>query len=93
MADNVQPDTVTPTPEPRPTLAPSPTPVPGALGEVTAIDDGSGGLVIKWQAPASPHDQPTDYRVNWAGSADEYPSYTQETQTPTRPRPRSSGEA
>ena len=76
VAGNIQPDTATPTPEPTP--VPSPTPVPGALGEVTAIDDGSGGLVISWQAPAAPHDQPTDYRLNWAGSTDEYPSYTQE---------------
>ena len=76
VAGNTQPDTATPTPEPTP--VPSPTPVPGALGEVTAIDDGSGGLVISWQAPAAPHDQPTDYRLNWAGSTDEYPSYTQE---------------
>ncbi len=40
--------------------------MPGAPGEVTAISEGSGGLVIRWQAPAAPHAEPTDYRVNWA---------------------------
>ena len=72
VAANTQQEPATPTPEP------TPTPAPGALDEVNSTDDGSGGLVLSWQAPAAPHDQPADYRVNWAKSADEYPSYTQE---------------
>ena len=72
VAGNTQQEPATPTPEP------TPTPAPGALDEVNSTDDGSGGLVLSWQAPAAPHDQPADYRVNWAKSADEYPSYTQE---------------
>ena len=72
VAANTQQEPATPTPEP------TPTPAPGALDEVNSTDDGSGGLVLSWQAPAAPHDQPADYRVNWAKSADEYPSYRQE---------------
>ena len=72
VAANTQQEPATPTPEP------TPTPAPGTLDEVNSTDDGSGGLVLSWQAPAAPHDQPADYRVNWAKSADEYPSYTQE---------------
>ena len=73
-----QQQAATPTPEPTSTPVPIATPVAGALGGVTAADDGSGGLALSWRAPAAPHAEPTDYRVNWARSADEYPSYTEE---------------
>ena len=53
-------------------------PEDGAIGSPTATDDNAGGLVIAWQAPQAPHDAPTDYRVNWARSDDDYPSYTEE---------------
>ena len=69
-AEEPQGEEETPTPEPEPTATPEPeaTPEPGALGNVTAEDTGTLGLLISWQAPAEPHDQPTDYRVNWAKS-------------------------
>ena len=68
----------TATPEPTPTPAPDPTPEDGAIGSPTATDDNAGWLVIAWEAPQAPHDAPTDYRVNWARSDDDYPSYTEE---------------
>ena len=58
------------------TVAAEPTPEPTA--EPTATGDNAGGLVIAWQAPQAPHDAPTDYRVSWARSDDDYPSYTEE---------------
>ena len=69
-----------PTPEPtaEPTEEPTEEPESGAIGSPTATDDNAGGLVIAWQAPQAPHDAPTDYRVNWARSDDDYPSYTEE---------------
>ena len=69
-----------PTAEPAPEPAAEPTEEPedGAIGSPTATGDNAGGLVIAWQAPQAPHDAPTDYRVNWARSVDDYPSYTEE---------------
>ena len=67
-----------PEPEATPPATPEPeaTPEPGTLGNVTTEDTGDLGLLISWQAPAEPHDQPTDYRVNWGKSSEEYPSWT-----------------
>ena len=65
-------------PAPEPTAEPTEEPESGAIGSPTATDDNAGGLVIAWQAPQAPHDAPTDYRVNWARSDDDYPSYTEE---------------
>ena len=65
-------------PAPEPTAEPTEEPEDGAIGSPTATDDNAGGLVIAWQAPQAPHDAPTDYRVNWARSDDDYPSYTEE---------------
>ena len=68
----------TPTPEPEPTPTPEPTPEPGAIESATVAADDQQTLVITWEEPADPHDAPTDYRLNWARSVDEYPSYTEE---------------
>ena len=70
--------TVAAEPTPEPTAEPTEEPESGAIGSPTATDDNAGGLVIAWQAPQAPHDAPTDYRVNWARSVDDYPSYTEE---------------
>ena len=55
-----------------------PTPEPGAIGSATAAADDPQTLVITWEEPADPHDNPTDYRVNWARSDEDYPAYTDE---------------
>ena len=72
----------TPTPEPTEEPTPEPTeepiPEPGAIGSATAAANDPQTLVITWEKPADPHDNPTDYRVNWARSEDDYPSYTEE---------------
>ena len=65
-------------PAPEPTAEPTEEPESGAIGSPTATDDNAGGLVIAWEAPQAPHDAPTDYRVNWAKSDDDYPSYAEE---------------
>ena len=65
-------------PAPEPTAEPTEEPEDGAIGSPTATDDNAGRLVIAWQAPQAPHDAPTDYRVNWAKSDDDYPSYAEE---------------
>ena len=65
-------------PAPEPTAEPTEEPESGAIGSPTATDDTAGRLVIAWQAPQAPHDAPTDYRVSWARSDDDYPSYTEE---------------
>ena len=67
-----------PTPTPEPTSEPTATPEDGAIGSPTATGDNAGRLVIAWQAPQAPHDAPSDYRVNWARSEDDYPSYTED---------------
>ena len=67
----------TPTPEPAQEEAES-TPEPGAIVVLTATDDEAGQLMVTWEPPAAPHAEPTDYHVNWARSADEYPSDTEE---------------
>ena len=77
-AEEPQEEEETPTPEPEPAATPEPeaTPEPGALENVTAEDTGDLGLLISWQPPSEPHDQPTDYRINWAKSGEEFPSWT-----------------
>ena len=70
-------------PEPAPTPEPAQeeeesTLEPGTIVVLTATDDETGRLVLSWPAPAAPHAEPTDYHVNWARNADEYPSDTEE---------------
>ena len=67
-----------PTPTPEPTSEPTATPEDGAIGSPTATGDNAGRLVIAWQAPQAPHDAPTDYRVNWTRSDEDYPAHTEE---------------
>ena len=64
----------TPTPEP----SPEPTPEPGTIDTLGATDDDTGQLVLTWQAPAAPNADPTDYHLNWAKSAEDYPADTAE---------------
>ena len=64
----------TPTPEP----SPDPTPEPGTIDTLGATDDDTGQLVLTWQAPAAPNADPTDYHLNWAKSAEDYPADTAE---------------
>ena len=64
----------TPTPEP----SPDPTPEPGTIDTLAATDDDTGQLALTWQAPAAPNATPTDYHVNWAKSAEDYPADTAE---------------
>ena len=45
-----------------------------AVGGLTLTSDTPGALAVSWDVP----DQaPTDYRVNWAKSAENFPSYTE----------------
>ena len=64
----------TPTPEP----SPDPTPEPGTIDTLAATDDDTGQLALTWQAPAAPNATPTDYHVNWAKNAEDYPADTAE---------------
>ena len=54
------------------------TPAAGTIETLTATDDEAGQLVLRWTAPAAPNADPTDYHVNWAKSAEEYPADTAE---------------
>ena len=54
------------------------TPEPGTIIVLTATDDTANHLVLTWGLPSAPHAEPTDYHVNWARSAQEYPSDTDE---------------
>ena len=54
------------------------TPPAGTIDTITATDDEAGQLVLRWTAPAAPNADPTDYHVNWAKSAEEYPADTAE---------------
>ena len=67
-----------PTPTPEPTSEPTATPEDGAIGSPTTTGDNAGRLVIAWQAPQAPHDAPSDYRVNWTRSDEDYPAHTEE---------------
>ena len=60
----------TPTPEP----SPEPTPAPGTIDTLAATADDTGQLLLTWTAPAAPNATPTDYHVNWAKSAEDYPA-------------------
>ena len=54
------------------------TPPAGTIDTITATDDVTGQLVLTWQAPAAPNADPTDYHLNWAKSAEDYPADTAE---------------
>ena len=54
------------------------TPPAGTIDTLAATDDDTGQLVLTWEAPAAPNDDPTDYHVNWAKSTEEYPANTAE---------------
>ncbi len=54
------------------------TPVAGTIDTLTATDDDTGQLVLTWGSPAAPNATPTDYHVNWAKSAEDYPADTAE---------------
>ena len=70
----------TPTPEPvkeEPVQQPprdAPDPPAGTIETLRAADE-TGQLLLTWTAPNS---DPTDYHVNWAKSAEEYPANTAE---------------
>ena len=71
----------TPTPEPvkeGPVQQPprdAPDPPAGTIDTLTAADE-TGQLLLTWEAPAAPNADPTDYHVNWAKSAEDYPADT-----------------
>ena len=50
---------------------------PGAISELTLTSDTPGVLEVAWDAPSG--DAPTDYRVNWARSDADWPSWTDES--------------
>ena len=52
-----------------------PDPPAGTIETITAADE-TGQLLLTWTAPAAPNADPTDYHVNWAKSAEDYPSDT-----------------
>ena len=54
------------------------TPPAGTIDTITATDDNAGQLLLTWQAPAAPNADPTDYHLNWAKSAEDYPADTAE---------------
>ena len=50
---------------------------PGAISGLTLTSDSPGVLDVAWDAPTG--DAPTDYRVNWARSDADWPSWTDES--------------
>ena len=70
--------TSTPTPEPTATHTPEPTSTPtpdvpkGAVTGLTLSSDAPGSLTIRWDIPSP---SPTDYRINWARSDQEFLSW------------------
>ena len=54
------------------------TPPAGTIYTITATDDVTGQLLLTWTAPAAPDADPTDYHLNWAKSAEDYPADTAE---------------
>ena len=58
-----------PTPEPSPDPTPDPTPEPGTITGLTLTSDAPGTLTVSWET-ASP--TPTDYRIDWATSDEDY---------------------
>ena len=53
------------------------TPPAGTIDTITATD-AAGQLLLTWTAPAAPDADPTDYHLNWAKSAEDYPADTAE---------------
>ena len=53
------------------------TPPAGTIDTITATD-AAGQLLLAWTAPAAPDADPTDYHLNWAKSAEDYPADTAE---------------
>ena len=49
----------------------------GAISALTLTSDTPGTLDVSWNAPTGA--APTDYRVNWARSGEDYPSWTDDT--------------
>ena len=49
----------------------------GAISALTLTSDTPGTLDVSWDAPTGA--APTDYRVNWARSGEDYPSWTDNT--------------
>ena len=49
----------------------------GAISALTLTSDTPGTLDVSWDAPTGA--APTDYRVNWARSDEDYPSWTDNT--------------
>ena len=49
----------------------------GAISALTLTSDSPGVLDVSWDAPTGA--APTDYRVNWARSDEDYPSWTDNT--------------
>ena len=70
--------TSTPTPEPTATHTPEPTSTPtpdvpeGTVTGLTLSSDAPGSLTIRWDIPSP---SPTDYRINWARSDQEFLSW------------------
>ena len=55
-------------------VAPSdPPPADGAMSAPTLSSDTSGTVVVSWEIPSP---EPTDYRIDWAKSGEEYTSWT-----------------
>ena len=48
-----------------------------AISALTLTSDTPGVLDVSWEAPTGA--APTDYRVNWARSGEDYPSWTDDT--------------
>ena len=49
----------------------------GAISALTLTSDSPGTLDVSWEAPTGA--APTDYRVNWARSGEDYPPWTDNT--------------
>ena len=49
----------------------------GAISALTLTSDSPGVLDVSWEAPTGA--APTDYRVNWARSGEDYPPWTDDT--------------
>ena len=49
----------------------------GSISALTLTSDTPGVLDVSWDAPTGA--APTDYRVNWARSGEDYPSWTDNT--------------
>ena len=69
------------TPDPTPEPTPEPTPIPtedtpsDLVTDLALASEAGGQLVITWTQPS---DEPTDYRVVWAPSDEEYLSFSED---------------